>query len=505
MRSSLEKSLLIVLLIMRMFEHSSAQSLARSVGTDAAQVFVPPWVKDAIFYQIFPERFANGDPRNDPPKTEPWGALPQSKSYFGGDLQGIINKLEYIQSLGVNCLYLNPIFWSNSNHKYHAKDYLKIDPAFGDEKVFKQLVDECHKRGIRIILDAVWNHSGTDFFAFEDVKKNGKKSKYVKWYNFYSFPVGPPNKPNYECWWNLGELPKLMTHNPEVRDYLYRVTEKWMNFGIDGWRLDVPNEIPHPFWIEWRKLVKRLNPEAYIVGEIWDDAYPWLQGDQFDAVMNYRFRAACLDFFIKEKTTPSEFGEALLTMLRRYPDQVNFAMQNLLGSHDTERFLTLCKGDKQKMKLAWLFQMTSIGAPMIYYGDEVGMEGGKDPDCRRTMIWDEAQQDQDLLTAMKKLIKMRRNNPVFAAGAFEVLKVDLRNVFAFERRDKSSIAVVVLNNGVKDVTVDGKTIMAQSGFAWRQEFPEDLSMSAAGPLPPNLKSHMIPKKSGMVFLGERIP
>jgi cyclomaltodextrinase len=499
-RATVVKSLLIVFFSMRLFEQSVAQP---NTGV-AVQSFVPSWVKDAIFYQIFPERFANGDLKNNPPKVEPWGALPKSKSYFGGDLQGIINKLDYIQSLGVNCLYLNPIFWSNSNHKYHAKDYLKIDPAFGDERVFKQLVDECHKRGIRIILDAVWNHSGTDFFAFEDVKKNGKKSKYLKWFNIYSFPVAPPSKPNYECWWNLGDLPKLMTHNPEVRDYLYSVTEKWMKFGIDGWRLDVPNEIPHPFWIEWRKLVKRLNPEAYIVGEIWDDASPWLKGDQFDAVMNYRFRKACLEFFVNGKTTPSEFGDSLLTTLRMYPEQTNYALQNLLGSHDTERFLTLCDGDKAKMKLAWLFQMTYLGAPMVYYGDEIGMLGGKDPDCRRTMIWEEAKQDQELLTTMKRLVQMRRSNPVFAAGKFATLKMDLRDVFAFERRDKNSIAVVVLNNGVKDVTVDGKTIMTESGFAWRQEFPDDLSMSAAGPLPPNLKLHMMVRKSGMVFLGERI-
>ncbi|MEO8168557.1 MAG: alpha-amylase family glycosyl hydrolase, partial [bacterium] len=196
------------------------------------KTFVPAWVRNAIFYQIFPERFANGDLKNDPPNVQPWGGEPTPKNYFGGDLKGIIDHLDYISSLGVNCLYLNPIFWSNSNHKYHAKDYLKIDPHFGDEKVFKQLVDQCHSRGIRIILDGVFNHTGVDFFAFEDIKKNGNKSRYVKWYNIYSFPVAPPNKPNYECWWNYGDLPKLMTHNPEVRDYLYKVTEKWMKLGI---------------------------------------------------------------------------------------------------------------------------------------------------------------------------------------------------------------------------------------------------------------------------------
>ena len=320
--------------------------------------FVPLWLKDAVFYQIFPERFANGDSSNDPPGTQPWGGQPTPKNFFGGDLKGIIEHLDYISSLGVNALYLNPIFQSGSNHKYTTDDYLRIDTAFGDEATFKKLVDECHGRGIRVILDGVFNHTGTSFFAFKDLKENGASSKYTGWYNVYSFPVGPPNKPNYEAWWGYGDLPKLMTSNPEVRSYLLQATEHWMNLGIDGWRLDVPNEIPHPFWIEWRKLVKSINPDAYIVGEIWDDARPWLQGDQFDGVMNYRFRAACLDFFATGKANAVQFAKTLAELQAMYPGEVSEGLQNLLGSHDTERLLTLFHGDKETMKLAWLFQMT---------------------------------------------------------------------------------------------------------------------------------------------------
>ncbi len=495
----MNKFLLSVLLSMRLFEPAIAQ-----VSADvASKSFVPSWVKDAVFYQIFPERFANGDVKNDPPNTESWGAAPKTKNYVGGDLKGIIANLDYIQSLGANCLYLNPIFWSTSNHKYHTKDYLKIDPAFGDEKIFKHLVDECHKRGMRIILDGVFNHTGTDFFAFEDIKKNGKKSKYLKWYNIYSFPVAPPNKPNYECWWNLGDLPKLMTHNPEVREHLFTATEQWMKLGIDGWRLDVPNEIPHPFWVEWRTLVKKLNPNAYIVGEIWDDASPWLKGDQFDAVMNYRFRNACLDFFVKGKLSPSAFNDTLLKVQKSYPSEVNYVMQNLLGSHDTERFLTLCEGDKQKMKLAWLLQMTYVGAPMIYYGDEIGMTGGKDPECRKPMIWDEAMQDGELLSTMRQLVAARNQFEVLRRGRFETFLVDDKNaLFGFLRRgdgDKQ-LAVVVLNNGASAQELDLKKYGWFAGRNWSQQVPPDASM-AMRPMA-FMGDFTLQGKSGTLFIGE---
>jgi cyclomaltodextrinase / maltogenic alpha-amylase / neopullulanase len=466
---------LIFFSILLMGVSSAAQAIGQFSPRDNDQPsFVPGWVKDAIFYQIFPERFANGNPSNDPPGTEPWGGVPKGGNYFGGDLQGIIGHLDYVSQLGVNTLYLNPIFQSNSNHKYHADDYMKIDSAFGDDGVFRRLVDSCHSRGIRIILDGVFNHSGTGFFAFQDIKKNGVKSKYFSWYNVYGLPLGPASKPNYECWWGYGDLPKLMTGNPEVRKYLFQVTEHWMRFGIDGWRLDVPNEIPHDFWIEWRKLVKSLNPNAYIVGEIWDDAKPWLQGDQFDAVMNYKFRSACLDFFVERKTTAVEFDSSLADIRDRYADDVNFVMQNLLGSHDTERLLTLCKNDKEVMKLAWLFQMTYQGAPMVYYGDEVGLTGGKDPACRHTMLWESSEQDRNLLEYMKGLVKLRREHSWLRRGSFETLPVDAgAGVFAFMRTDDSGKGIVVLNNEKTPQSVKIQLDESNTGMHWQQVWPAE--------------------------------
>ncbi len=460
--------------------------------------FTPQWVQDAIFYQIFPERFANGDSLNDPPGTQPWGGVPTPKNYFGGDIQGILDHLDYISGLGVNTLYLNPIFQSSSNHKYNTDDYLKIDSAFGDEAVFSKLVTECHTRGIRIILDGVFNHTGTGFFAFKDIKEHGAKSKYLAWFNVYSLPVAPASKPNYECWWGYGELPKLMTHIPEVRDYLYKVTEHWMRLGIDGWRLDVPNEIPHPFWIEWRKYVKSLNPQAYIVGEIWDDGRPWLQGDQFDAVMNYRFRNACLDFFVRRKTTAAGFDSTLASQRSDYLAGVNHAMQNLLGSHDTERLLTLCNNDTKPMELAWLFQMTYVGAPMVYYGDEIGMTGGKDPGCRATMIWDEKKQNRNLLEVMQGLIRLRKEYSPLRRGDFETLAADTgSNLFGFLRKDESGSCVVVLNNSDKPQSAVITT--RRQAKRWKRVWP----VSEAVTIVNETIQTTIPAMSGQVFIGEK--
>jgi cyclomaltodextrinase / maltogenic alpha-amylase / neopullulanase len=461
--------------------------------------FVPAWVKDAIFYQIFPERFANGDSTNDPPGTEPWGGEPTTKNFFGGDLQGIIDHLNYISSLGVNAIYLNPIFEATSSHKYNTTDYLKIDPHFGNESTFKQLVDSCHARGIRIILDGVFNHTGTDFFAFADVKRLGANSKYVSWYNIYSFPIAQPNKPNYESWWGHGSLPKLMTHNPEVQDYLFRVTRHWMELGIDGWRLDVPNEVPHSFWIPWRTLVKSINPEAYIVGEIWDDATPWLQGDQFDAVMNYRFRDACLNFFVTQKTTATQFDSALARQRADYPAGVNYVLQNLLGSHDTERFLTLCNGDSRIMKLALLFQLTYIGAPMIYYGDEVGMKGGKDPACRGTMIWDKKNQDKGMLDFVTQVIKLRKDHEVLRHGTYATLSAsDTSGTYEFARRFGDGEAYIALNNSEQLRHVTLPDFAGPGDRVWQKVWPTGTeSFEKQG------QSLPVPAKSGVVYVIRR--
>jgi cyclomaltodextrinase len=416
---------------------------------------VPSWVADAIFYQIFPERFENGDPTNDPPNCEPWGSIPKPNNYFGGDLQGIINRLGYLSDLGINAIYLNPIFAAESNHKYNTKDYLTIDPSFGTNETFEKLLSECHKRNIRIVIDGVFNHVGTAHFAFRDVKENGRQSKYAAWFNIFSYPVSEPRHPNYECWWGHGALPKLMVQNPEVKKYLFDVTKFWTEKGIDGWRLDVPNELPHEFWKEWRMLIKSINPDCYIVGELWEDASPWLQGDEFDAAMNYRFRQACIDYFVHDSFTTKTFFKHLDNIRNSYRPECNYAMQNLLGSHDTERYLTLCKGVLWRMKLSILFQMTYIGAPMVYYGDEIGMEGGKDPDCRRCMVWEKKKWNRELYEWAKKLISVRNNSPSLRQGDFTpLLTTGKGHTLLYRRQMKNEITYVAINTGSAYQTVE---------------------------------------------------
>ncbi|MBW7888534.1 MAG: glycoside hydrolase family 13 protein [Bacteroidetes bacterium] len=411
----------------------------------------PDWVQDAVFYQIFPERFANGDTSNDPPNVERWGNTPKPNNYFGGDLKGILDKLEYLKDLGVNALYLNPIFSAHSNHKYNIKDYFSIDSSFGTNKYFDQFIFSCHESGFKVVLDGVFNHVGTAFFAFEDVVKNGRDSRYASWFNIFWFPVQPPSKPNYECWWGYGSLPKLMVMNPEVKQYLFDIAKYWTP-RIDGWRLDVPNEIPHKFWKEWRRYVKELNEQCYLTGELWQDAGAWLEGDEFDGVMNYRFRQSCLDYFASDKISLSEFDDSLANVRNEYSDPHNFALQNLLGSHDTERIKTLCRNEQWRVKLTFFFQMTYLGAPMIYYGDEIGMEGGKDPDCRRTMIWDEKEWDSDLHSWIKKLIAIRNSSPALRRGTFERIKGnDKKNVYLFKRKYHSHTAYVAFNKSTRAV------------------------------------------------------
>jgi cyclomaltodextrinase / maltogenic alpha-amylase / neopullulanase len=465
--------------------------------TAREEKFVPDWAQDAIIYQIFPERFANGDTTNDPPVIETWNGIPRWNNYFGGDLQGIINHLDYIKALGCNTLYLNPIFESNTNHKYHTKDYFKIDPHFGTESVFKNFVAECHTRGIRVILDAVFNHTGTDFFAFQDIVKNENNSKYLHWYDVHSFPVQlPPAKPNYEAWWGIGDLPKLMADNPDVRAHLFEATRYWMKLGIDGWRLDVPNEMSHDFWIQWRKLVKSENRDAIIIGEIWDDASPWLKGDQFDAVMNYRFRGACVGFIALENRDAFQFDTILAGVRRDYPRQVNYALQNLIGSHDTERFLTLCENDTAKLRLAALMQMTYLGSPMVYYGDELGMTGGKDPECRRTMNWDTVGWNYNLLDWYKKLIAIRLSNSVFRHGSFTSFIVDsTKKLYGFTREYENTIAVIILNMNTDETTIPF-VALPKTVDLWTNCLNGNVISETGSPV-------IVSAKSGCILIGKR--
>ncbi|MFA6318954.1 MAG: alpha amylase N-terminal ig-like domain-containing protein [Elusimicrobiota bacterium] len=408
---------------------------------------VPAWTADAVFYQIFPERFADGDPSNNPPGAEAWDAAPSTGNHFGGDLDGIAAKLGYLKDLGINALYLNPVFTAPSNHKYDTSDYRAVDPAFGGNAAFDRFINASRKAGIRVVLDGVFNHSGDSFWAFQDVMKKGAASAYAKWYDIRSFPV-KQDPPNYACWWGFGHLPKLAVDNPDTRRHLLETGSHWLKKGASGWRLDVPNEVDHGFWKEFRTAVRKADPSAYIVGEIWEDGLAWLSGDEFDAVMNYPFRKAVLDFFGPKSGSVAEFHQTLLEQRHRYPRSSLAVQFNLLGSHDTPRLATLLKDHRKAHRLAALFQMTYLGAPVIYYGDEVAVPGVKDPDCRRTFPWDPEARDEGLREHYRKLIRLRKSRPELRRGSVEVLKADdASGVYAFGRRLGKAVSLVVLHRG----------------------------------------------------------
>ncbi|OGO79448.1 MAG: alpha-glycosidase [Clostridiales bacterium GWB2_37_7] len=406
---------------------------------------VPQWVKDAIFYQIFPERFNIGDSDINLENTSPWNSKPEAASFFGGDLKGIIEKIDYLENLGINAIYLTPIFEAPTNHKYDTTDYFKIDPNFGDLSTLKELVQKCHSKGIRIILDAVFNHSGYFFEPFQDVVKIGPASPYFDWFHIHKWPFDKEGQ-NYDSFAFATHMPKLNTENPIVREYLLGVAKFWIEEAdIDGWRLDVSDEVDHVFWRAFRNTVKSVKPDAYIVGENWLYSLPWLMGDQLDAVMNYPFTRNCIQYFANKSISETQFKNYINIIQMNQTQQANEVMFNLLDSHDTARFLTLSGKNKNSLKLASTFQFTYLGAPCIYYGTEIGMEGAEDPDCRRTMDWNEENWDKELLSYYKNLILIRKNSEALRRGTFSWLE-SKNNIIAFERRTDKERAIVIINN-----------------------------------------------------------
>lgn len=406
---------------------------------------IPDWVPDTVMYQIFPDRFYNGDPRNDPPGTQPWGGAPTRDNFFGGDLEGIIKKLDYIADLGVNAIYLNPIFKAGSNHKYDTYDYFSIDASLGDDSTFDRLVKEAHDRGIRIILDGVFNHCGVGFPPFQDLLKNGASSRYKDWFIPYDLPIRMEPFPNYATCGGVAFLPKLNHHNPEVEAFIQQVALYWLSRGIDGWRLDVAYEIPPHFWRRFRKVIKKLYPNAYLVAEEWRDPSPLLQGDMFDGATHFELRRLLLDFFVADALCAESFARALENLRRRLPSRAEWGMLTFLENHDTPRIFTLCKRDVKLVILLYVFILTYPGVPLIYYGGENGMEGADDPDCRRPMVWDEREWNVELRETLKKLIWLRRNEEVLRRGRFEVGYVNDR-IFTYYRRGKNKSIFIILNN-----------------------------------------------------------
>lgn len=410
----------------------------------------PAWVRDAVFYQIFPDRFARSGRIEAGVPLEAWNAPPTPYGFKGGDLFGVTQKLDELAELGINALYFCPIFASAANHRYHTYDYFNVDPLLGGNDALKELLEEAHQRNIKVVLDGVFNHASRGFWQFHHVMENGAASPYRDWFHyeptrmagqrgFEPYPSPPAQEElnngagsydaiGYAAWWNLPALPKFNTDCKEVRDFLLDVATYWIDFGIDGWRLDVPNEIEDDeFWREFRRRVRSLNPQAYIVGEVWGPAERWLQGDMWDAVMNYQITAACLGFFggqhldLEETRRPSSFKHVdrmkaadFIQEVERvgemYAAEVVQSQLNLLDSHDMPRFITCCNENEASLRLAWLFLCLLPGAPCVYYGDEVGLTGRQDPDCRKGFPTEKSDWNTELRQWYQRCIQLRHNH-----------------------------------------------------------------------------------------------
>ena len=450
---------------------------------------MPEWMRGAVIYQIFPERFHNGDPSLDPEGVDPWGAPPHWLRHQGGDLIGIAEKADYLADLGVDVVYLNPVFSSPSTHKYDAVDFYRVDDHFGGDEALKRLVDKLHNRDIKLIIDASFNHCHPSFFAFADLVTKGPESVYQDWFVVRDFPVavkvrphglvesswsnpeaylehlrrlhdesgilveelndeGPPVETNYECWYGVPSMPRLNLSHPATRRYFLEVGTYWITeFGIDGFRMDVARYVDNDFWVDFRKAVKGANPNAYLLAEIMGDASPWLQGDRFDATMNYTFREVCLDYFAGQRSSTGEFVDGYTRMLAMYAPQVTEVNQNLLSSHDTERLLHVAGNDPIKARLATAFQLLAQGAPGLYYGDEVGMTGGEEPASRGGFPWHDAKLwNQNLLNTVTTLTWMRRRHRALRYGDMQFVWRS-KDAFAFTRTFEKETVLVIINRG----------------------------------------------------------
>ncbi len=481
---------------------------------DQLPVFqIPDWVRKGVIYQIFPDRFCNGDTSKNPNfsqwyykdcktpppegeylraeqeyfhfvenwyeidglKQSPWQPVgkPDWWSFYGGDIPGVQSKLDYLQDLGITIIYFNPLWQAKSNHKYDSADYHSIDPQFATTEEMQDFVARAHSKGIRIILDVAFNHTGETFWAFRDCVEKGSQSDYWNWYDWKKWPLPKPLPPDfkpkeyYQCWWGIKDMPDLnfdlsrphpeenairnikeARPNAALVDYLLSTVRWWLlEIGIDGFRLDVPDEVPFWFWELFRREVKEAKPDAWIVGEIWFDAINWISPRYFDSVMNYAsFKNPVLDFFVHGLISKNQFREQIETGLALYPFRAVQSMMNLLGSHDTLRLYEVCKGDIARLKLAVVFQMCFLGSPHIYYGDEIAMGGGKDPDNRRPFNWRYAEDPsaESLREFYRRMIRLRKNHPAFSEGSFRFL-VGVGDEISFERYLNPERIIVSIN------------------------------------------------------------
>lgn len=483
----------------------------------------PAWVKEAIFYQIFPDRFAKSD-RVSKGNLFVWDGPPPDKGYQGGDLLGIVEHLDYLQDLGINALYLNPIFQSACNHRYHTHDYYRVDPMLGGNAALHELVEAVHQRNMYIVLDGVFNHASRGFFQFNDILEQGAASAYIDWFFVEKWPLRPYDgvqPANYVGWAGLRDLPKFNTDNDQVREFLMQVGEYWVRaFDIDGWRLDVAAEITTPgFWQEFRQRIKAIKPEAYIVAEIWREARQWLQGDTFDATMNYEFTSAVIAFcggdrvsreLVKDRSynpypgiDAAAYDQAIQRLLDLYDWDVTRVQLNSLDSHDTARLISIARGDKTTLKLGTLLQMTYPGAPCIYYGDEIAVRGTEaydlphhDRDARWTFPWqNESRWDQEMLAYFKECIALRRAHPVLCHGAYQALYAQ-GDVYLFARHEAETVLITAVNVGTSEqkVLVPLLGLVAETAVCKPIFGPGNITQVAAGEMTVTL-----PARSGVVF------
>jgi len=493
----------------------------------------PDWVQDAIFYQIFPDRFARSkrNPAGNLP-FEAWDTPPTINGFKGGDLYGVAEKLDYLSSLGITALYFNPIFASASNHRYHTYDYYNVDPLLGGNDALRVLIAEAHQHGMKVVLDGVFNHASRGLWQFHHVLETGDGSPYRDWFYFDpdrlqgkrrwgAYPgtselrslqsgEGSFKAIGYQAWWNLPALPKFNTNTPTVRAFLFDVAEHWIKFGVDGWRLDVAADIDDDsFWQEFRRRVRAINPNAYIVAEIWHEAQRWLQGDQFDAVMNYLVTAAALPFFcgkhldlrvvnqaggfngrVRFEISANDFANEIDRLLGLYSRDITYSQLNLLDSHDTPRFLSCASGDQASLKLAWLFMLTFPGAPCVYYGDEVGVDGEHDPYCRKAFPWNEKEWNRGLLDYLKSAISLRKSHPSLRRGTFERLW-STEGVYAFGRALDNESLIIALNTSDEPRQIEVRSTSKKP----QVEFGQATDISTSGD---HLK-FTVPPRSGAVL------
>lgn len=435
---------------------------------------VPSWYKEGIVYQIFVDRFNNGNKTKKPsnPKSNSfiygnWNDTPMyikdsngdiiRWDFYGGNLKGIIDKLGYLKKLGVSILYLSPIFEASSNHKYDTGDYKKIDPMFGDEEIFEDLIKKAEKKGINIVLDGVFSHTGADSIYFNKYGKydevgayQSKDSKYSSWYKFEQFPE------DYKCWWGVKTLPNVNETEQSYMDYIIRdensVIKKWTGMGVKGWRLDVADELPTEFIKMLRKELKNIDNDSVLAGEVWEDASnkisynerrSYLLGNQLDSVMGYPFRNNILDF-LNGNITSTQLNNRFMTIKENYPKESFKSNLNLIGSHDVKRIKSELNEDKDMVKLAVSLQMTFEGVPYIYYGDEAGICGGTDPDNRRTYPWNN--EDEDMIEFYKNIINLRNKLDVLKSGESKFVDTKNSNVFSLIRYNELDDKILILIN-----------------------------------------------------------